>query len=284
MRDGAPCSCAADSGCDGGGLPRRQGCGVGLTVGLLPGGERSAANPFVDVALPTGLGEVRNAVLVRAAEAVIAVGGGYGTLSEIAFALRRRASRWWGWRAGTSRASPPRRRPGRRSPWPSAPLRLGAHVSFRTGGGHRGPPAIRPQSETPYLDALQTFRARKPRALSRAGSQGRSRRGPRPHRGPEAGRYRRHSHHSPASTSAEPTPSPSPRSWRPRGMGRQPHLVARERGLQANHVALLDGSVIAAPRWRPRATRLRRSTPWSAGPATDVRGSGARPGAAHRPA
>jgi hypothetical protein len=60
----------------------------GLTVGLLPGAERSAANPFVDVALPTGLGELRNAVLVRAAEAVIAVGGGYGTLSEIAFALK----------------------------------------------------------------------------------------------------------------------------------------------------------------------------------------------------
>ena len=60
----------------------------GLTVGLLPGSDRAAANPHVDVAVPTGLGEGRNALVVRAADAVIAVGGGYGTLSEIAFALK----------------------------------------------------------------------------------------------------------------------------------------------------------------------------------------------------
>jgi uncharacterized protein (TIGR00725 family) len=60
----------------------------GLTVGLLPGADRSAANPFVDIALPTGLGEGRNALVVRVADALIAVGGGYGTLSEIALALR----------------------------------------------------------------------------------------------------------------------------------------------------------------------------------------------------
>ena len=60
----------------------------GLTVGLLPGDDRSAANPYVDVAVPTGLGEGRNALVARAADAVIAVGGGYGTLSEIAFALK----------------------------------------------------------------------------------------------------------------------------------------------------------------------------------------------------
>ena len=60
----------------------------GLTVGLLPGSDRSAANPFVDVAVATGLGEARNALVVRAADAVIAVGGGYGTLSEIAFGLK----------------------------------------------------------------------------------------------------------------------------------------------------------------------------------------------------
>jgi uncharacterized protein (TIGR00725 family) len=62
--------------------------GGGLTVGILPGPDRSAANPFVDVALPTGLGEARNALVVRAADAVIAIGGGYGTLSEIALALK----------------------------------------------------------------------------------------------------------------------------------------------------------------------------------------------------
>lgn len=60
----------------------------GLTVGLLPGEDRGAANPWVTVALPTGLGEVRNALLVRAAQAVVAIGGGWGTLSEIALALR----------------------------------------------------------------------------------------------------------------------------------------------------------------------------------------------------
>ena len=60
----------------------------GVTVGLLPGLERSAANEWVTVAIPTGLGELRNGLVVRAADAVVAVGGGYGTLSEIALALK----------------------------------------------------------------------------------------------------------------------------------------------------------------------------------------------------
>ena len=60
----------------------------GHTVGILPGLDRVAANPFVDTAVPTGLGEARNALVVRAADALIAVGGGYGTLSEIALALK----------------------------------------------------------------------------------------------------------------------------------------------------------------------------------------------------
>ncbi len=60
----------------------------GLTVGILPGDVAEEANPFIDVALPTGLGAVRNALLVRNCAAVIAVRGSYGTLSEIAFALR----------------------------------------------------------------------------------------------------------------------------------------------------------------------------------------------------
>jgi uncharacterized protein (TIGR00725 family) len=58
------------------------------TVGLLPGHDRSAANEFVDVAIATGLGEARNALVVRAADAVIAIDGGHGTLSEIALALK----------------------------------------------------------------------------------------------------------------------------------------------------------------------------------------------------
>ena len=60
----------------------------GTTVGLLPGLDRGAANPFVSVAVATGLGEARNALVVRAADALIAVGGAYGTLSEIALALK----------------------------------------------------------------------------------------------------------------------------------------------------------------------------------------------------
>jgi uncharacterized protein (TIGR00725 family) len=60
----------------------------GTTLGLLPGDDRREANEFVDIAVPTGLGEGRNALVVRAADAVVAIGGGYGTLSEIALALR----------------------------------------------------------------------------------------------------------------------------------------------------------------------------------------------------
>jgi uncharacterized protein (TIGR00725 family) len=60
----------------------------GTTLGLLPGRDRDDANPYVDVAVPTGLGEARNALVVRTADALIAIGGGYGTLSEIALALR----------------------------------------------------------------------------------------------------------------------------------------------------------------------------------------------------
>jgi uncharacterized protein (TIGR00725 family) len=60
----------------------------GTTLGILPGADRGAANRWVDVALATGLGEARNALVVRAADALVAVGGGYGTLSEIALALK----------------------------------------------------------------------------------------------------------------------------------------------------------------------------------------------------
>jgi uncharacterized protein (TIGR00725 family) len=60
----------------------------GVTVGLLPGEDRSVANGWVDVAIATGMGELRNGLVVRAADAVVAIGGSEGTLSEIAFALR----------------------------------------------------------------------------------------------------------------------------------------------------------------------------------------------------
>ena len=60
----------------------------GTTVGILPGRDRAAANPHVDIAIATGLGEMRNGLVVRAADALIAVGGEFGTLSEIALALK----------------------------------------------------------------------------------------------------------------------------------------------------------------------------------------------------
>jgi uncharacterized protein (TIGR00725 family) len=60
----------------------------GLTVGILPGLDRADANAWVRVAIATGLGELRNGLVVRAADAVIAIGGAYGTLSEVALALK----------------------------------------------------------------------------------------------------------------------------------------------------------------------------------------------------
>ncbi|HKE99027.1 MAG TPA: TIGR00725 family protein [Actinomycetes bacterium] len=60
----------------------------GTTIGLLPGDRRDEGNPYLSVTLPTGLGQGRNLLLVRASDALVAVGGGYGTLSEIAIALR----------------------------------------------------------------------------------------------------------------------------------------------------------------------------------------------------
>jgi len=60
----------------------------GLTVGILPGADPGEANPYIDVPLATGMGEMRNALIVRAAQAAIAIGGGWGTLSEIAMAQR----------------------------------------------------------------------------------------------------------------------------------------------------------------------------------------------------
>ncbi|HEY1733367.1 MAG TPA: TIGR00725 family protein [Acidimicrobiales bacterium] len=60
----------------------------GMTVGLLPGNDRRAANRWVTVPLATGLGELRNGLVVRSADVVVAVGGAYGTLSEVALALQ----------------------------------------------------------------------------------------------------------------------------------------------------------------------------------------------------
>ena len=60
----------------------------GTTVGLLPGHDRAEGSPHLTVSIPTGLGQGRNLLLVRSSDALVAVGGGFGTLSEIALALR----------------------------------------------------------------------------------------------------------------------------------------------------------------------------------------------------
>ena len=57
------------------------------TIGVLPGTDVADANGWVDLALPTGLGELRNGLVVRSGLALVAVGGGHGTLTEIGFAL-----------------------------------------------------------------------------------------------------------------------------------------------------------------------------------------------------
>ncbi|HEU5268839.1 MAG TPA: dethiobiotin synthetase [Jatrophihabitans sp.] len=69
------------------------GCarGGGVSVGLLPGDRRTDGSPELTVCLPTGLGELRNGLLVRCADGLVAIGGSWGTLSEIA--LARRAGR-----------------------------------------------------------------------------------------------------------------------------------------------------------------------------------------------
>jgi uncharacterized protein (TIGR00725 family) len=60
----------------------------GIVIGLLPGDDRADANPELTVAIPTGLGQARNALVVACADAVVAVGGSWGTISEIALARR----------------------------------------------------------------------------------------------------------------------------------------------------------------------------------------------------
>ena len=76
------------------------GCGVmeaaaqgaqskgGLVIGILPGNDWRAGNPYLTCAIATGLGEARNAIIARTADALIAIGGEYGTLSEIALAMK----------------------------------------------------------------------------------------------------------------------------------------------------------------------------------------------------
>ena len=62
----------------------------GITIGLLPGSDKSGANPYIDIALPTGIGLMRNVLTVRACDVVIMISGGLGTLNELTVALNER--------------------------------------------------------------------------------------------------------------------------------------------------------------------------------------------------
>lgn len=66
----------------------------GTTLGILPGSDRSEANPWVTVSVPTGIGELRNGLLVRSVDALVSVGGSWGTLSEVALACRTGVPVW----------------------------------------------------------------------------------------------------------------------------------------------------------------------------------------------
>ena len=62
----------------------------GTTIGILPGADAVEANPDITIPIPTGLGEGRNLLVVQSSDALIAIGGGAGTLSEIGFSLKLR--------------------------------------------------------------------------------------------------------------------------------------------------------------------------------------------------
>jgi uncharacterized protein (TIGR00725 family) len=60
----------------------------GITIGFLPGSDARTANPYIQIPLPTGMGEGRNVLVARTADAVVAIGGAWGTLSEVAMARK----------------------------------------------------------------------------------------------------------------------------------------------------------------------------------------------------
>ena len=88
----ASAGCAVVTGGLGGVMEaasRGAGLAGGLVIGILPTSSIGDANPFVDIPIATGMGDARNVIIASTAEAFVAVGGAYGTLSEIAFALKR---------------------------------------------------------------------------------------------------------------------------------------------------------------------------------------------------
>jgi uncharacterized protein (TIGR00725 family) len=95
--------------CGGGGGVMEAACrgaqqAGGITIGLMPGFDPNEGNAYLTVALPTGLGHARNALVVQAGRSAIAIGGGYGTLSEIGIALKsgRKVVGLGTWQATTS--------------------------------------------------------------------------------------------------------------------------------------------------------------------------------------
>ena len=70
------------------GVARGAAAEGGTSIGILPGSDRSGGNEYLTLSLPTGIGEMRNVLVVRAADVLIAVGGEFGTLAEVAFALK----------------------------------------------------------------------------------------------------------------------------------------------------------------------------------------------------
>jgi uncharacterized protein (TIGR00725 family) len=113
----------------------------GLVLGILPGPDATDANPFVDVAVPTGLGDARNALVAATGDALVAVGGGFGTLSEVALALKRGIPVVG---LGTWRLDPERLPPGgrvREAATPAEAVGLVLElVEARTPGRLRGKP------------------------------------------------------------------------------------------------------------------------------------------------
>jgi len=60
----------------------------GVTIGILPGSDKNNANDYIDFAIPTGIGEARNILIIRTADAIVALPGEFGTLSEMAFTMK----------------------------------------------------------------------------------------------------------------------------------------------------------------------------------------------------
>ena len=83
---GLPLLCGGKSGVMEAACKGAKSAG-GLTIGLLPDEEWSAANPYVDIPLASGIGPARNAIIARACPVLVAIGGEYGTLTEMAFGL-----------------------------------------------------------------------------------------------------------------------------------------------------------------------------------------------------